>query len=52
MKSFKWSHDKKLTISAGLSTGKSSEINELLESSDKALYEAKNTGRNKYEVHK
>lgn len=50
MKLFKWSHGKKLTISAGLSTGKSTNINELLELADKALYEAKNTGRNKYEI--
>ncbi|QSZ40722.1 diguanylate cyclase [Sulfurimonas aquatica] len=39
------------TVSLGVAYGKSSDIYEMLKVSDNALYEAKNTGRNKVIIH-
>jgi len=50
MKTIEWSHGDNLTISAGLSEGSSKEINKLLEDSDKALYLAKNSGRDRFKL--
>jgi len=42
----------KYTVSLGVAYGKSDDINEMLKISDNALYEAKDTGRNKVVIHK
>ena len=42
----------KYTVSLGVAYGKSKDINEMLKISDNALYEAKDTGRNKVVIHK
>ena len=42
----------KYTVSLGVAYGKSDDINELIKVSDNALYEAKDTGRNKVVIHK
>ena len=42
----------KYTVSLGVAYGKSDDINEMLKVSDNALYEAKDTGRNKVVIHK
>lgn len=42
----------KYTVSLGVAYGKSDDINALLKVSDDALYEAKDTGRNKVVIHK
>ena len=42
----------KYTVSIGVAYGKSDDINKLLKISDEALYEAKETGRNKVVVYK
>ena len=40
------------TVSLGIAYGKSDDINEMIKISDNALYEAKDTGRNKVVIHK
>lgn len=42
----------KYTVSLGVAYGKSKDINQLIKVSDDALYEAKDTGRNKVVIHK
>lgn len=41
----------KYTVSLGIAYGKSTDINALIKVSDDALYEAKDTGRNKVVIH-